>query len=113
VGILVDFLKPWNFSDISQEYSLSAAESVILTLPDRVLHYDGTISTLVQILVDFLKALGFHHHQSILAVSQPESPRVLLSRIRLMQAATSLQYGLRFRVRRSTYSEENDGVERE
>ncbi len=36
-------------------------------------HYDGTIRALVQILVDFLKALGFHHHQSILAALQPES----------------------------------------
>ncbi len=74
--ILIDFLKFWNFSDISQEYSLSAAESVILTSPDRVLHYDETIEALVRILIDFLKALRFYQNQSILAVPQPESPRV-------------------------------------
>jgi hypothetical protein len=82
VGILVDFLKPWNFPDISQEYSLPAAESVILTSPDRVLHYDGTIGALVRILVDFLKALRFHQNQSILAALQPEfssSSRILFT----------------------------------
>ncbi len=49
-----------------------AARVSVLTLPARVLHYDGTISALVQILIDFLKALRFHQNQSILAALQPE-----------------------------------------
>jgi AAA+ ATPase superfamily predicted ATPase len=50
-------------------------------------HYDETIEALVQILINFLKALRFHHHQSILAAPQLES----LPRIRPLQAAEPLQ----------------------
>ncbi len=57
--------------------TLAACSKVsVLTLPARVLHYDGTIEALVRILIDFLKVLRFHQNQSILAAPQPESSRV-------------------------------------
>ncbi len=57
--ILIDFLKFWNFPYTIQEHSLPAAESAILTLPDRVLHYDETIEALVKSWSTFWKLWDF------------------------------------------------------